>query len=158
VTATVATPLDPVHQISTPSVLPTQLTAEADASAQQVIRSMRLQWSGSVGEAHLRLQPEHLGQVLVNVRVDQGNVSATLHADSATAQQWIQAHEQELRQALQEQGLRVTQLTVTANPDDRPRREQARQDQPRDQPRDQQRARARNQRENTDGRTFEVRV
>jgi len=127
--------------------------ADTDA-AQNVIRSMRLQWSGSAGEAQLRLEPEHLGQVFVSVRVDQGNVSATLQADSASAQQWIQTHQQELRQALQDQGLRVTHFNVTTNPDDR------RQGAPQQDQRDQQQsgARARNDRQPTDGRIFEVRV
>jgi flagellar hook-length control protein FliK len=130
--------------------------ADTDA-AQQVIRSMRLQWNGSVGEAQLRLQPEHLGQVLVSVRVDQGAVSATLQADSASAQQWIQTHQQELRQALQEQGLRVTEFTVTTNPDDRQRQNASQQQ---DQPRDQQQSntRSRGDRQPSNGRTFEILV
>jgi flagellar hook-length control protein FliK len=153
VTSTVTTPADAVRETGTAPALSTPFSVSNDADA-QMIRSMRLQWSGAVGEAQLRLTPEHLGQVLVSVRVDQGNVSATLHADSATAQQWIQSHEGELRQALQDQGLKVAQFTVTANPDDRPRREQTRDDQPRDR----QQARPRPQRQDTGGRTFEVRV
>jgi flagellar hook-length control protein FliK len=136
------------------------LTASADGdAAQQVIRSMRLQWSGTSGEAQLRLQPEHLGQVLVSVRVDQGNVSATLHADSATAQQWIESHQQELRQALQDQGLKVTQFNVTVNPDDRGRRDaSSQQQQSRDQQDQAQSGRSRTLRDTSNGRTFEVRV
>jgi flagellar hook-length control protein FliK len=141
------------------SGLPAQIAAQvADTdAAQQVIRSMRLQWNGSVGEAQLRLQPEHLGQVLVSVRVDQGAVSATLQADSASAQQWIQTHQQELRQALQDQGLRVTEFNVTTNPDDRQRQNASQQqDQPRD--RQQSNTRSRGDRQPSNGRTFEILV
>jgi hypothetical protein len=157
---TAARSTDAAHSaaVAAGSGLPAAFAAQADGgdAAQQVIRTMRLQWSGSVGEAQLRLEPEHLGQVLVSVRVDQGNVSATLHADSAMAQQWIEAHQQDLRQALQDQGLRVTHFNVTTNPDDRARRDgSAPQDQPRNQ---QQPARRRDQRQNADGRTFEIRV
>jgi flagellar hook-length control protein FliK len=98
-------------------------TAPPDEQAAQIVRSMRLQWRGSVGEAQLRLTPEHLGQVLVSVKVDQGSVTATMHAETPAAQQWIQQHQQQLRDALDAQGLRVAQLQVTTDPEDRPRRD-----------------------------------
>jgi flagellar hook-length control protein FliK len=115
------------EQGSATSVAATSTTAASsaaagDAAAQQIIRGMRLQWSGSVGEAQLRLQPENLGQVYVSVRVDQGTVSATLRADSAAAQQWIQTHQQDLKQALQDQGLQVSEIIVTNEPDQRQQR------------------------------------
>jgi hypothetical protein len=142
------------------ATLPPSLAAAGDVDgSQNVLRSMRLQWNGSVGEAQLRLEPEHLGQVLVSVRVDQGNVSATLHADSATAQQWIESHQQDLRQALQDQGLKVTHFHVTVNPDDRGRRDAS--PQQHQQSRDQessQAGRSRTPRDTSGGRTFEVRV
>jgi flagellar hook-length control protein FliK len=149
------TQVDATHANGASAALPAALSTGTDADAQQVIRSMRLQWNGSVGEAQLRLQPEHLGQVLVSVRVDQGNVSATLHADSATAQQWIQTHEQELRQALQDQGLRVTQFQVTSNSDDRSQGDQPQRGQQQD---DQQPARPRTERTDPNAPKFEVRV
>lgn len=90
-----------------------------EADSQQIIRGMRLQWRGPVGEAQLTLRPEHLGQVTVTVRVDHGAVSATLRAETPAAQQWMQAHQQDLRQALQQQGLEVAEVVITTDPDDR---------------------------------------
>src|SRR5262249_36284153 len=79
VAASVATSMDVAHTAAAAAgtALPAGFAPQAEGgdAAQHVIRSMRLQWSGSVGEAQLRLEPEHLGQVLVSVRVDQGNVS-----------------------------------------------------------------------------------
>ena len=98
-------------------------TAAPEEQAAQIVRSMRLQWRGANGEATLRLQPDHLGQVFVSVRVEQGTVSATVRAETPAAQQWIQQHQQQLRDALDAQGLRVAQFHVTSNPDDRPRRD-----------------------------------
>jgi flagellar hook-length control protein FliK len=98
-------------------------TAAPEEQAAQIVRSMRLQWRGATGEATLRLQPDHLGQVFVSVRVENGTVSATVRAETPAAQQWIQQHQQQLRDALDAQGLRVAQFHVTSNPDDRPRRD-----------------------------------
>ena len=47
-------------------------TAAPEEQATQIVRSMRLQWRGATGEATLRLQPDHLGQVFVSVRVENG--------------------------------------------------------------------------------------
>ena len=102
---------------------PILTTAAPEEQAAQIVRSMRLQWRGANGEATLRLQPDHLGQVFVSVRVEQGTVSATVRAETPAAQQWIQQHQQQLRDALDAQGLRVAQFHVTSNPDDRPRRD-----------------------------------
>ena len=127
-------------------------TAPQDEQGAQIVRSMRLQWRGANGEATLRLQPDHLGNVFVSVKVEQGTVSATVRAETPAAQQWIQQHQQQLRDALDAQGLRVGQFHVTSNPDDRPRRDQE-QDQPQDASGRRPRARARR---TDDDRRFEI--
>ncbi len=128
-------------------------TAAPEDQAAQIVRSMRLQWRGATGEATLRLQPDHLGQVFVSVRVEQGAVSATVRAETPAAQQWIQQHQQQLRDALDAQGLRVAQFHVTSNPDDRPRRDHE-QDQNQDAAGRRGRARARNN--DAGDRRFEI--
>jgi flagellar hook-length control protein FliK len=128
-------------------------TAAPEDQAAQIVRSMRLQWRGATGEATLRLQPDHLGQVFVSVRVEQGVVSATVRAETPAAQQWIQQHQQQLRDALDAQGLRVAQFHVTSNPDDRPRRDHE-QDQNQDASGRRNRPRARNN--DAGDRRFEI--
>lgn len=129
-------------------------TAAPEDQAAQIVRSMRLQWRGATGEATLRLQPDHLGQVFVSVRVEHGVVSATVRAETPAAQQWIQQHQQQLRDALDAQGLRVAQFNVTSNPDDRPRRDREQdQNQNEDATGRRGRPRARN---NDDDRRFEI--
>jgi flagellar hook-length control protein FliK len=128
-------------------------TAAPEDQAAQIVRSMRLQWRGTTGEATLRLQPDHLGQVFVSVRVENGAVSATVRAETPAAQQWIQQHQQQLRDALDAQGLRVAQFHVTSNPDDRPRRDHE-QDQNQDTAGRRNRARARNN--DAGDRRFEI--
>jgi flagellar hook-length control protein FliK len=128
-------------------------TAAPEEQATQIVRSMRLHWRGANGEATLRLQPDHLGQVFVSVRVENGTVSATVRAETPAAQQWIQQHQQQLRDALDAQGLRMAQFHVTSNPDDRPRRDQD-QDQNQDASGRRSRPRARN--DDAGDRRFEV--
>jgi flagellar hook-length control protein FliK len=85
--------------------------------------------------------------------VENGTVSATVRAETPAAQQWIQQHQQQLRDALDAQGLRVAQFHVTSNPDDRPRRDHE-QDQNQDASGRRGRPRARNN--DAGDRTFEI--
>jgi hypothetical protein len=78
----------------------------------QLIRAIRMQWRNGVGEAKLRLTPEHLGEVMVSLQVRQGAVSAVLRADTDLVRDWIRTHQNELRSLLESQGLRLESLVV----------------------------------------------
>jgi flagellar hook-length control protein FliK len=105
------------------------LSPQAEAALPgQIIQSIRVQMQNGGGQATIRLDPAHLGELTVSVRVDQGTVNAQLHADTPQVRAWIQQHAQDLRGALEQQGLRLGQMAVTAiNPD-------GQQDAPQDQP------------------------
>ncbi|MEW6321173.1 MAG: flagellar hook-length control protein FliK [Acidobacteriota bacterium] len=79
---------------------------------QQVIRAMHLQWRDGMGEARLRLTPEHLGEVTVRLQVGAQGVSAVLSAESPEVRAWMAAHEDDLRRGLEQQGLRLASLRV----------------------------------------------
>jgi flagellar hook-length control protein FliK len=104
-----------------------------DTIVPQIVKAMRLQWRDGAGEAHIRLEPEHLGEVSVSLRVRNGTVTATLHAENPTVQIWIDARQQELRTALLHHGLRLDQFEVAVEPDGR--RDPQHGQQPRRQPR-----------------------
>lgn len=70
-----------------------------------VVRAVRLMWRDGLGEARLQLQPERLGTVLVSLRIEDGVVSASVRAETPAALQWLQAHQHDLRAALNAQGL-----------------------------------------------------
>jgi flagellar hook-length control protein FliK len=93
------------------------LTASGEVP-QQVIRAIRLQWHQGVGEARLRLHPQHLGEVTITLKVEAGHVAASLRTETAAAQQWIEAHQQDLRAALKEQGLTFTGFVVRRDRDE----------------------------------------
>ncbi len=92
---------------------------------QQIIRGIRLQWNQGVSEARLRLTPQHLGEIHVSLRVENGVVRADLQASTAEVRNWIRGHEAELRRTLGEQGLDLEQLTVLEESDRHDRREDA---------------------------------
>ena len=112
----------------------------------QLVRGIRMQWRNGVGEAKLRLTPEHLGEVLVSLQVRQGSVSAVLRVDSEIVKDWIRTHQNELKASLAAQGLRLDEFVVEedGHADQRPGRES---DNPRRRP----------PRPSSEGR-FEVRV
>lgn len=83
--------------------------------SRQVLRGLYMQWRDGVGEARVQLHPEHLGQVTLSLRVEQGNVAATVVADNETAQRWIEGHRDSLQQSLGEQGLKLDRLLVTTS-------------------------------------------
>ncbi len=118
---------------------------------QAMVRTVRLFTGGNgASEARLTLEPDHLGPVALTIRVEQGSVSAHFRTDTPAAQRWIEAHQQELRNGLREQGLDVKDLVVTTDPDARRDR---RQDAPPARP-----ARARRAQVSADAPRFEVMV
>jgi flagellar hook-length control protein FliK len=92
----------------------------------QIVRSIHLQSVGDVGHARVHLHPENLGDVLVELRVEQGEVTASLEADVPEVREWIESRAGELRQALHEQGLELLHLSVRD-------REESRREDPREQ-------------------------
>jgi hypothetical protein len=89
-------------------------TAVLDSHVErQLVRTISLAWRNDQGEAHVRLSPEHLGEVTVSLKVERGAVSAVLQAETAAAREWISAHEDDLRQGLASCGLDLESLVVT---------------------------------------------
>ncbi|MEZ5290636.1 MAG: flagellar hook-length control protein FliK [Vicinamibacterales bacterium] len=112
-----------------------------DAVHGQIVRSLRMQWAGSLGEARVTLKPEFLGQVTASITVERGTVTATLHADTPEVRRWMEANAGTLRDALVEHGLRLDRLEVAeppregAEPDRQGRQRGRQQDAPRERPR-----------------------
>ena len=78
----------------------------------QLVKAITLQWQEGGGDARLRLHPEHLGEVLVSLQVRHGAVTAVLQSGSDAVRGWIRAHQQDLKNALSEQGLTLAELIV----------------------------------------------
>ena len=100
----------------------------------QIVKSMRLQWTGSTQEARVALKPEYLGEVVANIKVEQGVVTATLHADTPEVRRMLESQTASLRDALVEHGLKLDKLVIAEpeTPSGQPgdRRSRGRQPQP----------------------------
>jgi flagellar hook-length control protein FliK len=79
----------------------------------QIVQAIRLQWQAGVGEATIKLQPEHLGSLTISLKVDGAAVAASVRAESPAAQQWIAAHETDLRSSLERHGLTLERFVVS---------------------------------------------
>jgi flagellar hook-length control protein FliK len=112
----------------------------------QIVKAVAMQWKQGVGEARLQLRPEHLGEVTVSLRVEQGSVLATVRAESQAAIDLIRGRQLELQAALAGQGLDLDHLVIDLDPDQRRERPG---DQRPEQPRP-------NRRRAAGGPTFEV--
>ncbi len=78
----------------------------------QIVKSIRMQWSGGSSEARVLLKPGYLGEVHATLKVEQGVVTATLHADTPEVRRWMESHTSTLRDALAEHGLKLERLTI----------------------------------------------
>jgi flagellar hook-length control protein FliK len=120
----VLTPSLPVLSTTAPT-----LPNEQDVTL-QIVQSMRVQFRDGVGEAVLKLKPEHLGSVSISLRVENGGLKASVQAEAPAVRQWLESQQDTLRNALAEHGLRLDRFDVEpdgqrqASPDD-PRDEQS---------------------------------
>ena len=80
--------------------------------APQIVQALRMQVLQGGGEARVQLRPEHLGALTIDVRVENGRVSATFNAEVPAVRHWLESHESSLRQALSEQGLELSRFVV----------------------------------------------
>jgi flagellar hook-length control protein FliK len=100
----------------------------------QLVQNIRMQASQGVSEARVQLRPEHLGALNITLKIENGQVTATIQAEVPAVRQWIESNESSLRQALLEQGLELNRLVV--HPDgEAPSGEGQDQEAPRRQPR-----------------------
>jgi flagellar hook-length control protein FliK len=78
----------------------------------QLVQSLRLQFRDGIGEAVLKLKPEHLGSVAISLRVENGGLTANVQADLPAVRQWLESQQDTLRNALAEHGLRLDRFDV----------------------------------------------
>jgi len=92
----------------------------------RLVQSLRMQFLRGGGDAIVQLRPEHLGQVTVSLRVEQGSVAARITAADPVVAEWLQAHQGSLRDGLQANGLTLERLSIDRDgrsPDRRERRQ-----------------------------------
>lgn len=89
------------------------LALERDAEAVgQVTRGLAAALRQGGGRATLRLTPDHLGQVTIELRVQGTDVAAKIDAATDPARRLLEASTDELRAALEARGLRVERIDI----------------------------------------------
>jgi flagellar hook-length control protein FliK len=78
-----------------------------------IVQAMRLQMRDGVGTAVVHLEPDYLGSVSIALRVENGVVTASFHAENPQVRAWMEANAPMLRESLAGQGLSLDHLLVT---------------------------------------------
>lgn len=86
---------------------------------QQIVEQAKLLQRGTDSEMVIKLNPEHLGQLSLKVSVNgNGGVTATFHTDNAQVRAILETTMTQLKQQLDEQGIKVDNVEVqTGLPD-----------------------------------------
>lgn len=86
---------------------------------QQIVEQARLLQRGTDSQMIIKLNPEHLGQLSLKVSVNgNGGVTATFHTDNAQVRAILETTMTQLKQQLNEQGIKVDNVEVqTGLPD-----------------------------------------
>lgn len=96
-----------------------QQTPESYNVPQQIVEQARLIQNGQDSEMIIKLAPEHLGELSLKVSVNgNGGVTATFHTDNAQVRAILETSMVQLKQQLNEQGIKVDSVEVqTGLPD-----------------------------------------
>lgn len=93
-------------------------TVPATAVIDQMITHFSINKRLESGTINLRLHPQELGELRMEIKVEQDNVKAHIVAQSPHAQEMIDRHLPKLREALEQQGLHLGQVDVTVAAND----------------------------------------
>jgi flagellar hook-length control protein FliK len=98
-----------------PAAAVTQLSADTMPEAENIgrlVQAMRINARPGAWEATVRLKPEHLGDVTIALKVEGNSVSAVVNAEAAGVRQWLESHEQAVRNGMAEHGLQLERFIV----------------------------------------------
>ena len=94
---------------------PIEDTLPAETSA-QIVQSLKLQWAKGGGEADIRLDPEHFGELRISLKVEARQVTARLEAEAPVVREWLQSNQAALRHSLADQNLTLERLEIVEPP------------------------------------------
>jgi flagellar hook-length control protein FliK len=111
-------------------------TALPGETTSQIVQHLRLLVSRTGGEAQIRLEPRHFGDMTVTLRVERKQVVARVEADTPVVREWIQSNQAVLRNSLAEHQLTLDRIEIaepgeSREPADRRRDQHAPDRQPR---------------------------
>jgi flagellar hook-length control protein FliK len=101
---------------SSKPILPENLLTRGATETQiikQVTDKMTIRSNGTENEVHIKLDPPSLGRVRMNITTSGDSVRTVIVAENQAVKQVIENNFNQLRDAMDEQGLKVDSLTVT---------------------------------------------
>ena len=98
---------------SASSRLPAGSTVPETAVVDQMIAQLATNKRLESGTVNLKLHPQELGELRMEIRVEQENIKAHIIAQTPQAQEMIDRHMPRLREALEQQGLKLQHMEVT---------------------------------------------
>lgn len=93
--------------------LPSGLIVPDSAAMDQLLTHLSQQSKLAITTIQLRLNPQELGELRMEIKVKQDNITAHIIAQNPQAQEMIDRHLPRLREALEQQGLHLQQVEVT---------------------------------------------
>lgn len=93
--------------------LPSGMTVPDGTVVDQIIARFSVNKQLETGTVNLRLYPQELGELRLEIKVAQDNIKAHIVAQSPQAQEMIDRHLPRLREALEQQGLHLQQVEVS---------------------------------------------
>ncbi len=111
-TTSTAAPDSSLYRLSSGTTVPDGTVVD------QMIAHFSINKRLETGSVNLRLHPQELGELRMEITVEQDNVKAHIVAQSPHAQEMIDRHLPKLREALEQQGLHLGQVEVTVASND----------------------------------------
>ena len=95
--------------VTTPAA---QAETPGPENVDRLVQAMRVIARPGAWEANVRLNPEHLGDVSIAIRVERNTVSAVVNAEGAGVRQWLESQEDAVRNGMAEHGLQLDRFIV----------------------------------------------
>jgi flagellar hook-length control protein FliK len=104
--------------------LPSGFIVPGETVVDQMISRFSVNNRLESGTVNLKLHPQELGELRMEIKITQDNIKAHIVAQTPQAQEMISQHLPRLREALEQQGLHLQQIEVTIAANDNAGREQ----------------------------------
>lgn len=90
-------------------------TSQVDVNdiIQQIVKTVRVTISSAATSMEMQLNPEHLGKIYLNISEREGVVRAQIAAQNENVKEALETQLVELRQSLNQQGIKVDAIEVT---------------------------------------------
>lgn len=96
----------------TPSHAPPKQEAARESSFARMVRSLRIRPGSRNSSATIRLEPERLGRMRVDVKMSGDRISIEVRTETTEARELVASRATELRAALERQGLQIERFEV----------------------------------------------